>query len=246
MKRYYLKKTGNRAAGGVSVTQVYLLLFAVVLFVSGCGRSSSPPLEKLKTALVNVPSYSILLEDMAEEGSFSKTYFHKYRVIQEDSQWSSDWMEVSKDYYDQYRDFLGMCIYVKTPEKEITEATPPGYAYVGNPRYGEWRQNSSGQTFWEFYGKYALISNLFGGWYRPIYRNDYTGYRNARARHEPYFGRNREYGTRGRVARTVKPNFYSRKQARVSKGKSAFTRKVANRVGRTRTGYRSRSGGVGK
>ncbi len=49
-----------------------------------------------------------------------------------------------------------------------------GSHLVGNPRYGNWRQNSSGQSFWVFYGQYAMMRSLFfrpgpyyySSWYR--------------------------------------------------------------------------------
>ncbi|GLP95671.1 hypothetical protein [Paraferrimonas sedimenticola] len=35
-----------------------------------------------------------------------------------------------------------------------------GSQLVGNPAYGSWQTNSSGMSFWEWYGMYALFSNL--------------------------------------------------------------------------------------
>ncbi|MBA4369547.1 MAG: hypothetical protein C0403_18120, partial [Desulfobacterium sp.] len=69
-----------------SYTRTLLFLFAaIVLLTSGCGGKidGEPPIEKIKVSLVNVPTYSIILEDMKEEGNFFKTYFHKYRIVQE-------------------------------------------------------------------------------------------------------------------------------------------------------------------
>ncbi len=48
--------------------------------------------------------------------------------------------------------------------------TGAGSQLIGNPNYGHWRQDSSGGSFWAWYGKYALFSTLFnrrtyyGGW----------------------------------------------------------------------------------
>lgn len=50
-------------------------------------------------------------------------------------------------------------------------------ALVGNPAYGSWSQNSSGQSFWAWYGMYSMFSNVvgmnrysYGGWAsRPNY-----------------------------------------------------------------------------
>ncbi len=48
--------------------------------------------------------------------------------------------------------------------KQITndQNTGIGNQMVGNPNYGQWRSQSNGSSFWEFYGQYALISSLFG------------------------------------------------------------------------------------
>jgi len=49
-----------------------------------------------------------------------------------------------------------------------------GSQLVGNPQYGQWR-NSSGGSFWEWYGKYALFSALFRS---PIYYGGWSSRRN--------------------------------------------------------------------
>lgn len=47
----------------------------------------------------------------------------------------------------------------------------PGEQLVGNPRYGDWRQDSAGNSFWHWYGQYALLQALlgpriyYGSWY---------------------------------------------------------------------------------
>ncbi len=35
-----------------------------------------------------------------------------------------------------------------------------GQQLVGNPSYGSWRSNSSGRSFWEWYGMYSMFSNF--------------------------------------------------------------------------------------
>ena len=49
-----------------------------------------------------------------------------------------------------------------------------GSQLVGNPSYGEWRTNSSGASFWAFYGQYRLLSDLWRG---PVYYNSWAGNR---------------------------------------------------------------------
>ncbi len=220
-----------------------LLLF---LILSGCGGGEEvPPVQKINKALKDFPTYSIILEDMKAEGNFSKSRFHKYRVVQEDTAWSTEWYQVSKDYYKSHENLLGMSLLSKKEGKVESDVAPPGYAYVGDPAYGKWRDDGSGGSFWEFYGKYALISSLMGGWYSPIYRTDFDMYKKHRKSRKPFFGSKNQYGTRGTVARKAKPAFYQRKSAAAS-GKSSFKDKVSGRMGRTRTGFRGRAGGVGK
>ena len=54
--------------------------------------------------------------------------------------------------------------------------------------YGRWEQRG-GQSFWVFYGQYALMRDLMGWGGRTIYRNDYDDYRTSRDQRRPYYGR---------------------------------------------------------
>lgn len=225
----------------------FLLAIAIVLMIAACGRGESP-IEKLKVNLKDVPTYSIILADMKEEGNFSSRYFHKYRVILPESaeDGTTDWWKVPKEYYRLNEALLGMTLAVKKDGSFSSSAAPPGYQYVGDAKYGRWQSDSRGGSFWEFYGKYALFSSLLGGYNRPIYRADYDGYRQSRSRNTPYFGRNKQYGTNGSYTKQAKPNFYSRQAARQKMKRTSFKNRVAKRTGRTRTGFRSRAGGFGK
>lgn len=50
----------------------------------------------------------------------------------------------------------------------------PGSQLVGNPSYGSWQTNSSGTSFWAWYGMYSMFSNIFN---RPIYYDRWSGNR---------------------------------------------------------------------
>ena len=227
-----------------------LLTLVTTVFVFGAcgGRLGELPIEKLKQNLQDVPTYSIILDDMKEEGNFSNRYYHKYRVVFPEASESTptEWLEVREDYYKTNASFLGMTLVVKKDGQLSSSVSPPGYQYVGDAKYGQWRNDSHGNSFWEFYGKYALFSSLFGGHRGPIYRNDYDGYRQYRSRNAPYYGKNNQYGTSGSFTKQSKPNFYSRRTARQKTKSASFKSRVAKRTGRTRTGYRGRSGGFGK
>ncbi|MFQ5630590.1 MAG: hypothetical protein ACE5I1_17595, partial [bacterium] len=56
------------------------LIVASLLFLAiSCAPRT--PLEKLKRDMNRFPEYSIILEDMREDGNFFKDYFHKYKLV---------------------------------------------------------------------------------------------------------------------------------------------------------------------
>jgi hypothetical protein len=92
------------------------------------------------------------------------------------------------------------------------ETVTPGSYLVGNPSYGEYRQNSSGSSMWHWYGQYAFFSSLMrGGLYNqsPIYYNDW----NRRPRYSYYndYGRN-TYGSQSDRNQTRQRNNTMRDQ----------------------------------
>jgi len=129
-------------------------------------------------------------------------YFHKYLKEENGETSETGWEPVNASFYEQNLDNLGMAILSK-PYGEFEpdpQAAPPGMAYVGNPKYGEWKKDESGSSFWAWYGRYAFFSNLFffpphyysyGSWNRWN-----TGYRYQK----PYYGRTGTgytFGSRG-------------------------------------------------
>lgn len=56
-----------------------------------------------------------------------------------------------------------------------------GSELVGNPVYGQWQTNSSGTTFWEFYGQYAFFSTLFD---RPVSYSHWSTHRRPSYYHD--------------------------------------------------------------
>ena len=219
------------------------ILASFLLCACGGGESGSP-LNKIRTEFANTPTYSIILDDMKEEGNFFKTYFHKYGIITDDGTTETGWIEVSKEYYQQNASFLGMTVWAKKDGVGEKAVGPPGYEYVGDSRYGHWRTNSSGHSFWAFYGQYAFISSLLGR--GPIYRNNYDTYATSRTQGRAYYGPQKEYGTNGSITKKHKPNFYSRQTSKIRAKQASFSDRVNQRIGRTRTSARGRSGSWGK
>ena len=72
-----------------------------------------------------------------------------------------------------------------------------GSQLVGNPHYGSWKTGSSGNSFWAWYGKYALFSSLFRS---PIYYDRWS-YGRGYSYYNDY-GRSHYTSPRQRTAQT--------------------------------------------
>jgi hypothetical protein len=233
------------------------------------------PIDNIITTYIDVSNYSVLLADMNYDES-KKKYYHKYKIIIDKSNPSeetkdkdfkvvdTDWKEVSVITFDKYQNDLGMTIISKEDGVLKKNTIPAGYNnYVGNPKYGSWQTNSSGGSFWAFYGKYAFLRSVFGG--ARYYRNDYDYYRrNTYGR--DYYGRNRKYGTstykntnstwaskpssfKNKVNQNVKKSASSLKSKGYSSTRSyGSTNKTTRSSGKynSSSSFRSRSGGFGK
>jgi len=236
-------------------SKLYWLL--VASFTFACGATT--PLKRIAKDLEKYPEFSITLADMKEDGNFFKEYYHRYKTVYKEKgepgdesafhNEETDWLRVKKDEYQKYQDYLGMVLLSKSKEGKISnDKYPAGYQYVGDSQYGKWQRDSSGGSFWEWYGKYAMFSTMFGMFNRPIYQSHWNDYSGNRRSGRAYYGPNREYGTRGSYTKKSNPSFFERRQKRESARKSAFSQKVKERTRRSKmSGVRSRrSGGFGK
>ena len=97
------------------------------------------------------------------------------------------------------------------------DAQGPGNQLVGNPHYGSWRTDSSGSSFWVWYGQYALISNLLGGprigyanwsgrrdysYYHDWGRDTYTSPNDRRRQSQVESTARRKFSSEGRTFRS--------------------------------------------
>ena len=57
----------------------FLFLFIIAPMLTSC--TSSRPIDRLQKELANYPEYSIILEDMKDEGNFFTDSFHSYKVV---------------------------------------------------------------------------------------------------------------------------------------------------------------------
>lgn len=215
-------------------------LLGLMLFLISCGGGKEfvkSPVDTLIRDMNSEPIFSIILYDMEVEGNFSKSYRHQYQIITEkDSipqERLTEWYPVSKDFFAYHENNMGMEIASKGRDGKVHKgASPAGYSnYVGNERYGQWRQNSSGGSFWEFYGKYAMLTSVFNMMAYPARMSYYNDYRNnyygsGRSYYGPTNGGRSTYGTYSDYNTKTKPNSrYTRS--------STFKNKVNNRVQRS-------------
>ena len=148
-------------------------------------------------------------DDSAEYGfTLSADYFHKYLVTENGETHETDWQQVDETMFENHVDDLGMDIVSKPfgtfEDEKITNPTPAGLAFVGNPQYGHWQTDDRGTSFWAWYGAYRLFGDLLGARGQPyLYRRDEWDTWSTRYRGQPYYGEDKDkrerYGTGGYV-----------------------------------------------
>jgi len=89
-----------------------------------------------------------------------------------------------------------------------------GSEYVGNSNYGEWRTNSSGSSFWHWYGQYAFFSAMFGN--RPVYYDSWSNNR----RPSYYHDRNRGAYSSPKARTNQSETLAKTRKSYTAKGKS--------------------------
>jgi hypothetical protein len=222
--------------------RLYLILTVLIaMALISCGQPKDPLIQIHKDIQAKgVDTYSIILTDMQADGNFIKNYSHSYRIITPKQKFFYGPLAVPKKMFDYYKPYLGMTIWSQKDGKGDQTLAPPGYAYVGDPQYGQWRTDSSGRSFWMFYGQYRLLSDLFGLGGR-VYRGQYDRFQGYRSQNRPYYGPKQNYGTNGAITRRQYPDFFQRQQSRARTTNTSFANKVNQRIGRTRTVTRGRS-----
>lgn len=265
-----------------NLVYVFFALIIGFMVIRSCNRSSSSysmnnsydtravsstwkdtPVKNLVDSLSSEQNYAVLLSDM---NATDNEYLHKYRIVVQRPDTVFDfftgWKTVPATYFNQHVNDLGMEVLSKKNGVIQEEVAPAGYShFVGNDRYGRWRQRD-GYSFWEFYGQYAFMStmfNLMSPVRRSYYDDYYTSYYGTGRRYygpsgSPIYGTSRYTSTNSGRNTTwaSKPSTFKQSvRDRVSRSASRSTAS-ASRTSRSssrsssRTSYRSRSGGFGK
>ena len=126
----------------------------------------------------------------------------------------------------------------------------PGSQLVGNPGYGRWQTDSGGNSFWVWYGQFALIRDLLGGprigygawaggrdysYYHDYGRRNYTSPSARRSQSQVESTARRKFASEGRTFRSP----YARNRQGAST--SLARRKFASRASGTRSAAASRT-----
>ncbi|MEN7550886.1 hypothetical protein AAG747_23400 [Rapidithrix thailandica] len=230
------------------VKQVSLVLCLLLLGACGGKEFAKSPIDTLIRDMDKEKNFTIILYDMDVEGSFFEDYKHKYKLIKEKEdgtpyEETTDWYEVEEAFFNQHQNDMGMEVASKENGKVTKQTAPPGYSrYVGNEKYGQWATNSSGNSFWQFYGQYAFMSSMMGLMAGPVYRTSYVDYRDNYRGSRPYYGRSTssglpQYGSKSSVVAKQNPNssFKNRVQSRVSRSSRSGSRYSSGSSTRSRS-----------
>lgn len=246
-----------------------MMLVALTLLQCGSDnrkKFTKEPIDNIIKENNQYTNFSIILYDMDFEEA-SDSYRHQYQVLVEPLppgdttivESKTDWLNVSDDFFNKHVDDMGMEIAFKKDGKVEKKTAPPGYSnYVGNEKYGEWRTDHSGNSFWAFYGRYAFMSSMFNMMTYPMYRshyNDYYGnyYSRGRSYYGPRTGSGYAYGTnsarnksRSTASWNTKSSSFKNKVRSKAQRSSSTSKRSRSRSRYNSSRSRSRSGGYGK
>ena len=251
--------TENRRLRDWKTSAALSLLLAVIAVAQfGCGRSRDP-VDALSRQLNRYPEYAVTVEDLRVEEGFFPDFFIRFKVLTASGQriagkdtlvyeeQLTPWEEVSEQMFARYENYVGMVVASKDKDGRQTgagEAFPAGYQYVGNPQYGSW----GGGGFWQFYGQYAMMQHMMGGW--RVNQNDYGDYRRNQGRGQAYYGPEsngrRAFGSQGTLTEKARPKFYQRNTQRLRTGRQSFASRAQGRTGSTSSSWGRGSSRFGK
>ena len=235
---------------GLGVALLAVSTAAAVVVLAGC--ATSDPLDKVTRKYIHAPTYSVVLEDMEQSGTFFRSHRQRFNVIQEGSDGKlaskmTPWIDVNTKAFRRLAPYLGMTVLAKTAEGVVRTPFPPGYHRVGDSRCGSWvHENENRSWYWNRncrpYGRY--VGRYHGGSMstRPILWGDWDSYRThrrSRRADKPWFGSDgKTFGTKGTYAKKSNPTYFERQTRRVQQRKARFDQRSRARAGRGRGGRR--------
>lgn len=243
-------------------------IFILSAFFMGCSDKEpfAVPVEPILSIIAkqDTSNFAIVLNDMDITEDDTHIYYkHKYLTVNPSDEQikmdSTDWVNVSKGFFEKHEKDLGMELVSRFDGPISTVVKPFGFDWaIGNEKYGEWvvdsttvKTTTTGQRQYERRWHYHPGSSfLFYYWMfsRPVYYGSYRTYGTSYRGRSAYYGSgNRSYGTSSPYQKKHRSSFYSRK----AKSSSWSRRSRARRSGsssrfRGGSSTRGRSGGFGK
>lgn len=124
-------------------------MFTLPSMCNSTKNLTADPIAELIKTYKERKHFTVLLYDMDVEGTFSKDYKQRYRILYDSAETVSvrlsPWFAVSSAYYSQQENNVGMEVAAKSYQDGMVRRIigPPGYTnYIGNRQYGYW---SNGQ-----------------------------------------------------------------------------------------------------
>jgi hypothetical protein len=196
--------------------------FILLIILCGCTASEIEldPVRKMKSELKNEFAYTITLSDMDLD---KDQYKHKYKIfkLQKDETIvidSTEWQNVSDDFFFYHKNNLGMEVASKLMDSRINDLpTPPGYTnFVGNEKLGDWQYVDSSYYVWGFYEKYKNLRVQLNLQEIIVTKIDYDLFISEYQFNRPYYGKTdkkdvKAYGTNSNSMHLIYPLFYLRR-----------------------------------
>ncbi len=192
---------------------LYILLILIFL---GLSKSFSPS-EHQTPYLANervFPHFfggapiTVILVDSIESGLLIKTYFQRLKIVHGFSQPEYITIRTSQSFWRKNLENIGMSLFRR---KEIdglgdTTPAPPGSLFLGDPSYGTWAFEASGNQIWQFHRAYRNFPQLLN-WqsFTPTYEF-YEQLQIHLQNNQSYYGPNKEFGKDGKVTSQVFSN----------------------------------------
>ena len=221
-----------------------LAMLTLLVCLTACADSTRAPegsssLAAVEQALAGTPAYAIILADARQSGTFFSSYALQYAIERGGALSLTDWFAVDKDEYDKFAPLKGMTLLTYADGVRNATAAPPGFQHVGDPAYGSWQRDSSGNNFWQFYGQYRLLSDLMGlALGGALSQGDWDGARRTGKPPPPPPSTSRPSPQRD--------DFFNRRMKQEAAKDTKFSNKVDQRLGRSTVGTRSRGASPGK
>ncbi len=151
---------------------------------------------------------TVILVDTHATGFLIKTFYQKYRVISGYDNVEELIVRTSKEFARKNMPNIGLSLYRKVDNTEEFLPVPPGSLYIGNPEFGDWKENKKGKVRWRFNKSFKNFPRYLGwGNFRPD-ENFYQELRSKISLNKPYYGPNNEFGPNGRITRKNFPHFF--------------------------------------